>query len=101
MPDIRTTAEVEALIEALSPSSDPLARATMALAVWASARRVADDQVSEARRQGRTWDEVGVALGVSRQTAHERFRNSAHHGPYARSNRVNGAPSSTDAVPCP
>jgi hypothetical protein len=29
--------------------------------------------VSLARQQGRTWDEIGKALGVSRQSAWERF----------------------------
>ena len=30
--------------------------------------------VQEARSAGRTWDEIGRALGVTRQTAWERFR---------------------------
>ena len=29
--------------------------------------------VAEARAQGRTWDEIGTACGVSRQAAWERF----------------------------
>lgn len=29
--------------------------------------------VRTARKQGRTWDEIGAALGVSRQAAWERF----------------------------
>lgn len=28
----------------------------------------------EARKQGATWAEVGRALGIKRQTAHQRFR---------------------------
>lgn len=29
--------------------------------------------VAEARAEGRTWEEIGDALGTSRQAAHERF----------------------------
>lgn len=30
--------------------------------------------VHEARAEGRTWAEIGDALGITRQAAHERFR---------------------------
>jgi len=33
--------------------------------------------VTEARAEGRTWDEIGDALGVSRQAAHERFSSTS------------------------
>ena len=33
--------------------------------------------VAEARAEGRTWDEIGDALGVSRQAAHERFSSTS------------------------
>jgi hypothetical protein len=33
------------------------------------------DAVQDARAAGATWAEVGRALGVKRQTAHERFRS--------------------------
>ena len=32
--------------------------------------------VKVARQQGRTWDEIGTACGVSRQAAWERFSDS-------------------------
>jgi hypothetical protein len=32
------------------------------------------DTVSAGRREGATWAEIAAALGVTRQTAHERFR---------------------------
>ncbi|GAA2052256.1 hypothetical protein GCM10009839_69480 [Catenulispora yoronensis] len=31
--------------------------------------------VIEARRAGRTWEQIGTALGVSRQAVHERYRS--------------------------
>jgi len=34
-------------------------------------------QVAEARRSGATWDEIGSALGMSRQAAWEYFRKRA------------------------
>lgn len=33
------------------------------------------DSVRAARREGRTWDEIGRVLGITRQSAHERFRD--------------------------
>ena len=41
--------------------------------------RLADDEadlraaVAQARTNGKSWGQIGVALGVSRQAAHERF----------------------------
>lgn len=32
-----------------------------------------DEAVDLARAQGRTWQEIGDALGITRQTAHQRF----------------------------
>lgn len=41
-------------------------------------RRLADrieaDQVEAARRLGWTWEEIGDALGVSRQAVHKKYR---------------------------
>lgn len=91
------TAAVGRVVLHLSPTSEPLDRAAAALAVSRAARRLADEHVAEARRQGQTWAAIGAALGVSRQTAFERFRNSEQHGPYARSNRVETPGGSTGA----
>lgn len=52
-----------------------LERAAAALAVSAAAERLARVEVMAARSGDRvSWQDVGDALGVSRQTAHERFR---------------------------
>lgn len=45
---------------------------------WAADRLAADERglrqlVSEARANGRSWTEIGHALGVSRQAARQRF----------------------------
>ena len=60
MHDAEITTAVRRLTAQLAAGSDPLLLAASALAVWAAARRVADDQVATARRQGRTWAEVGA-----------------------------------------
>ncbi|GGM55995.1 hypothetical protein ACFFX1_07900 [Dactylosporangium sucinum] len=38
-------------------------------------RPLIDQAVAAARKAGLSWAEIGNALGISRQTAHERFRN--------------------------
>jgi hypothetical protein len=49
--------------------------AVAALAIAEAAERLARAEVLAARESdGATWEQVGAALGVSRQTAHERFR---------------------------
>ncbi|MGH9157669.1 MAG: hypothetical protein ACRD1K_17950 [Acidimicrobiales bacterium] len=52
-----------------------LDRAVAALALSQAAERYARAEVLAARElDGSSWADVGAALGVSRQTAHERFR---------------------------
>lgn len=34
--------------------------------------------VEQARTHGRSWGEIAIALGVSRQAAHERFADKIH-----------------------
>jgi uncharacterized NAD(P)/FAD-binding protein YdhS len=41
---------------------------------WAETQLRRD--VSEARQRGLTWQQVGDALGITKQAAHERFRAS-------------------------
>lgn len=46
---------------------------TQAAAALAAADAKLRDRVAEARANGVTWDEIGDALGVSRQAAHRKF----------------------------
>lgn len=71
-----TEEAVRALVatEAGSGSSH-LERVVAALEVAAAADRLARIEVMAAREMdGASWTEVGKALGISRQAAHERFR---------------------------
>ena len=66
---------VKDLVSSLAPQGARLDRAVVALSVAAEAERVARAEVIAARElDGVSWADVGRALGVSRQTAHERFR---------------------------
>jgi hypothetical protein len=61
--------------EGVDPSSVPLDDTTdlrvLAEAVRAGAR--VHELVARARANGRSWGEIGIALGISRQAARERF----------------------------
>lgn len=63
------------------PAADPTDRGSIAMAVLLVARREQDDMdalIDEAsgvaRHAGRTWAEIGTALGISRQAAQKRFQ---------------------------
>lgn len=67
---------VRELVDRLvTSSSSHIDRAAIALAVAEVADRMAREEVMAARSaDGATWQAIGDGLGVSRQTAHERFR---------------------------
>lgn len=75
----RRTVEAEAWLDTLEPSrtraddSSDLAAIADAVAEVADAERRVREAVRVARANGRSWARVGVALGVSRQSAHERY----------------------------
>ena len=69
-----------------------LERAAAALEVSEAAERLARVEVMAARSgDGVSWQDVGDALGVSRQTAHERFRTGPD-GMHSRLFRTKGTP---------
>ena len=67
------------------PRSSRLERAAALLRIAENADRLARTEVAAARElDGASWTDVGDALGVSRQTAHERYRS----GPSGGASRV-------------
>ena len=67
----------DARVEVDVESSDPLRRVQ---ALRVAGGRLDDwlvEAVADARQQGRSWDDIGQALGVSRQAAWELFRDRA------------------------
>lgn len=78
--DRRGRPSIEEAVRALVTSEagsvgSHLERVIAALEVAAAAERLARIEVMAARdMDGASWNEVGKALGVSRQAAHERFR---------------------------
>lgn len=71
----------EVIESAAGPFADEVERVVTADVLCGLAAQVLSDLVDEARAAGVTWHELGEALGVSRQAAHERFRgrNATHH----------------------
>ena len=71
--------EVEAWLDGLDPASSPaedpsdLRRIGLALRQLANDQRELDESVADARTNGRNWGEIGLVLGISRQSARERY----------------------------
>lgn len=54
-------------------SDDPAQGLLAVLALRRLAERLEAEQVALARRQGWTWQEIGDALGVTRQSIHAKY----------------------------
>ena len=74
--DQRVAREARRLIAELAgPNADRLTRAAVALELAEIADRVARVEITRSREgDGASWADVGEALGIARQSAHERFR---------------------------
>ncbi|MFC5930946.1 hypothetical protein D6T64_12190 [Cryobacterium melibiosiphilum] len=80
-PDLNTftlarSAALDNLINAaefVSTRTDTLDMIRAAIMVELHATNARRAIISQARAEGRTWQEIGDALGVTRQSAHERF----------------------------
>jgi hypothetical protein len=78
--ELAETARAEELLEALdpgvSPADDPaeLRRIGFAMRQVRSAEAELRAAVGAARADGRTWAEIGMTLGTTRQAAQARFR---------------------------
>ncbi len=59
---------------------DALFQAKAIVNEMAQAVRLLDKFVADARRQGATWDEIGEATGMSRQSAHLRWSKNSSRG---------------------
>lgn len=79
----RAAADAEAWLDALDPATTPaenpadLRRIGLALRGLADEQREVDDAVAAARENGRSWAEIGLILGISRQAARERYGQPA------------------------
>ena len=75
-------------VQALAATQPHLARAVVAQQLAESAARLARLEVAAARElDDATWQEVGDAFGIIRQSAHERF-GSGPDGPATRPSRA-------------
>ncbi len=70
---------LESLDPAATPAEDPrdLRRIGLALRSLADDQREVDEAVAAAREKGRSWGEIGLVLGISRQAARERYGHPA------------------------
>jgi hypothetical protein len=57
-------------------SGDPSVGLRAVVALQRLAEQVQDSQVAAARAQGWSWEQIGDALGVSRQAVHKRYGGS-------------------------
>jgi hypothetical protein len=58
-------------------SDDPALGLRASLALHRLAERVEADHVASARKQGWSWQQIGDALGVTRQSAHTKYNKES------------------------
>jgi hypothetical protein len=63
---------IDEITEAIG-SEDPAHGLRAALALHRIAERVEADQVAVARGQGWSWQQIGDALGITRQSVHAKY----------------------------
>ncbi len=68
--------EIERLGENLS-SDDPAIGLRASLALHRLAERVEAQQVTAAREMGWSWQQIGDALGVTRQSVHTKYNKES------------------------
>lgn len=66
---------LDSLDPAVTPAEDPadLRRIGLALRGLVEGQRAVDEAVAAARANGRSWADIGLVLGISRQAARERY----------------------------
>src|ERR1700760_4005330 len=74
-------------VQALHPDGGPLDRVSDAFSVSAGLSKESDARLGhfgdQARRSGATWNEIGEAMGVTKQAAQKRFV-PGRHGDFSR-----------------
>lgn len=65
--------ELDAVIRKLKSLKNPLNRLRAMQELLAHDAALIEEWVQEARDEGETWDKIGDALGITRQSAWERF----------------------------
>lgn len=79
----RAAADADAWLDSLDPAAsradDPadLRRIGLALRGLADVQREVGEAVAAAHANGRSWAEIGLVLGISRQSARERYGQPA------------------------
>jgi hypothetical protein len=68
--------DIEELGESLS-SDDPAIGLRASLALHRLAERVEASQVAAARKRGWSWQQIGDALGVTRQSVHAKYNKES------------------------
>jgi hypothetical protein len=68
--------DIEGLSLDLS-SDDPATGLRASLALHRLAERVEANQVTAAREKGWSWQQIGDALGVTRQSVHTKYKESS------------------------
>jgi hypothetical protein len=58
-------------------SNDPALGLRASLALHRLAERVEADHVASARQQGWSWQQIGDALGVTRQSVHTKYNKES------------------------
>jgi hypothetical protein len=58
-------------------SNDPAVGLRASLALHRLAERVEADNVASAREQGWSWQQIGDALGVTRQSVHTKYNRES------------------------
>jgi hypothetical protein len=71
-----TSVDIEELGVNLS-SDDPAIGLRASLALHRLAERVEANQVASARRKGWSWQQIGDALGVTRQSVHTKYNRES------------------------
>jgi hypothetical protein len=75
-PPILTGMDIEKLSLNLS-SDDPAIGLRASLALHRLAERVEANQVASAREKGWSWQQIGDALGITRQSVHTKYNKES------------------------